>query len=116
MFNEGLTRFPTPGLDGSYVTHDSVRTLPVFGDTRFKIDADNLTITNVTESNHLLYPGTVERKVFTVDKRVFIETRGTGSGNYGYLNVAGANLMWHAVDAQIARSLTGLVPPTIIRP
>jgi hypothetical protein len=116
VFKEGLDRYSAPGLDGSYIKNGETRNLPGFGKTSFIVDEKNMKITNVTQPGHILYPGYVERQVLALDGRVLIQTRGVGTGNFGSLNVAGANIMWHSVDAQIANSLNGLFPPTRIVP
>lgn len=82
----------------------------------FKVREDALTIINETLPGHVLHPGYVERRVVDVDGVVYIQTRGVGTGALGYLNVAGANVLWHSVDAQIARELRGIYPQTVIVP
>jgi hypothetical protein len=116
VFSEGLSRYPAPGLDGSYVRNQEIRELPAFGKTQFLVDRNNFKIRNVTLPGHLLHPGYVERQVITNGTRVFIRTHGVGTGRFGFLNTAAASVLWTSVDAQIARSLIGVYPKTIIVP
>jgi hypothetical protein len=56
VFSEGLSRYPAPGLDGSYVRNQEIRELPAFGKTQFLVDRNNFKIRNVTLPGHLLHP------------------------------------------------------------
>lgn len=103
-------------MNGDFqVQNGQVFPLPGFGPVRFQVFPDQLEIINETMPGHMLAPGYVDRQVLQVDGDVYIQTYGAGVGPYGAMNAAGANVMWHSVDAQITRSLT-LYPPTIIHP
>lgn len=116
VFDQGLDRYSAPGLDGSPIKNGETRSLPGFGPTSFLVNSQTMTIVNVTNAGHILYPGYVERSVVTVGSQVFIQTHGVGIGNFGNMNSAGANVLWHTVDRQIANSLTGIYPQTQIVP
>lgn len=115
VFGEGLDRYPAPFMNGDYVSNRDIVALPGLGPVRFQVFPGDMEVINETMPGHQLAPGYVDRQVIQTGDDVYIQTHGAGTGSYADMNAAGANVLWHSVDAQIARSLT-LYPPTVIHP
>jgi hypothetical protein len=83
------------GSPNSLVQSGQVTTLPVLGPITTYVDANDMTIFNVTTSDHLLYPGLVERSVELGNDGLYhINTYGEGNGLFPGVNDNAAGLIF----------------------
>lgn len=99
---EALQQFAAPGQTGT-VTDGQISNLPLFGPVKHIVDPVSKAVSNVAQPGHLLYPGTVVREVVVANGKVYIQTTGTGTGQFAGLNVLGSQALWSALDNQIAQ-------------
>jgi len=98
-----LRLFPTTVPEVQPVNTCDVTYIPGVGNVIFYVNPSNLSVTNVTLPNHLLYPGQVIRAVIQEGDTIFIQTTGTGTGRWPELNgVAAAVFVWPIADGLIA--------------
>lgn len=95
-----LQQFAAPGAGP--VSDGQVSNLPLFGPVQHSVDAAHMKIVNSTLPGHLFYPGTVTREVVVSNGKVYIQTTGTGTGQFAGINVAGSGPLWGSLDSQIA--------------
>jgi RHS repeat-associated protein len=81
---------------------DDVITRPMFNES-----GEQNGIRNITQDNHLLDWGYVERTVHTIDNSIYIDTNGYGTGWLGGVNVGAAEFLWGGVDDSVRRFVSG---------
>ena len=81
--------------------------IPMVGRVRQFIDPDNLTILNMTESGHLLHPGSVLRSVVQEGDNLYVVTEGYGTGRFAGANDFLSDPLWLLPDSQIGLDVSG---------
>ncbi|MDA8446655.1 RHS repeat-associated core domain-containing protein, partial [Paracidovorax valerianellae] len=99
--SEGLMRYPAPGSDGEPIKDGQKGFAIPVGPVSHSVSADRTMVTNITEKNHLLYPGIVRRWVSESANEVTVHTYGEGVGPMGTLNNALAKSLWGNVDEKV---------------
>lgn len=93
-----------PVLDSGVAQQFNVGSLAPFGlsgdDHIYSVPTSG-GVTNITDTDHLLYPGWIIREVISDDKNISIQTTGGGSGWFGALNNQQKYNVWNAVDQKI---------------
>jgi len=103
VFSE-LLLHPTIVPEPNPVSTCNTRYIPATGTVLFYVEPGTLSITNVTLTNHILFPGRVIRSVIQQDGDIYIQTTGTGTGSFSSANaVVGEYLIWPVTDALIAQ-------------
>lgn len=104
---DSLSRHAAPGGHGTQVTEDGTN-VPVtgLGDVTSTLDRQRRNVTNVTTQRHWLHPGVVVRTPVVRGRNIYINSHGTGSGLFPFLNNLFASPVWNTVDRQIAYDLT----------
>jgi hypothetical protein len=91
---EGMTKHPAPLSLGRESTEEGRKMLIPFGQILTKTNPEDKSLTNETvPGKHILHPGNVKRTA----RGQYIETTGTGTGAFPWLNDKMANLVWGAV-------------------
>lgn len=99
---EGLLLNAAPGATGP-VTNGQISNLPGFGPVQHIVDPVQMSVTNVAQPGHVLYPGTVTREVVVQGGKVYIQTTGTGTGQFSGINVLASKALWATTDSAIAQ-------------
>ena len=69
---------------------------------RSVVDDIKLTVTHYTVAGkHKLHPGKVVRRVLADDGRVYVQTEGEGTGDYGTANEWFSSIVWSGVDERL---------------
>jgi RHS repeat-associated protein len=97
-----LRRFPAPGYDGDCaIDGGNTADVPTLGGVTHLVDEGKQAIANITNPDHLLYPGKVVRNVEERNGWIYVHTFGDGIGSFGTLNELLKGVVWRPVDAQI---------------
>ncbi len=106
LFDEGLLYGPAPTFRSSFgmvprstpVKNGEVSFAFPVGDVTTFVYRNQWTIINVTNSEHMLDPGTITRSIYRSGSDLYIRTVGWGAGSAPALNNAGAPVIWQGVD------------------
>ncbi|WP_152625088.1 hypothetical protein [Xanthomonas albilineans] len=98
-----LRQYPAPFSGPSHIINPCDTTkIPVLGTVVHGVDSSKNTITNTTLPDHRLYPGQVTRSVVEENGNIYVETTGTGEGDWAWANSVLADPLWGQVDQNIA--------------
>jgi hypothetical protein len=98
-----LLLLPTNPIPQAHpATTCNVSSTAFFGPVVQYVDFPDLTVTNVTLPNHFFYPGQVSRSVISENGEIYIQTTGTGTGRWPWVNQHAAEPYWGTVDAAIS--------------
>lgn len=98
---EALKQYAAPGQSGPAYS-GKVVSVPALGNVVQQVREGSMTVVNSTMEGHLLYPGFVERSVIVEGGRIYIQTRGMGTGNFSGQNVVNSPALWGAQDLAIS--------------
>ncbi len=95
-----------PGYDGSTtVQNGSVQNVPLLGNVTHLVVDEQMTVVNITQGDHLLYPGKVVRSVVVEGPKIYVNTYGDGTGNMGWVNETLDSAVWSPLDIKIRNQI-----------
>lgn len=98
--------FVTPSSGTESVTDGSTTKIDYLGSVKHKRDDEHLTVTNTTQADHWLYPGTVKREVQELSNGdIVVKTTGDGEGLAPGLNNYLAPRVWGGPDSALGQAM-----------
>lgn len=92
---DALKKYPAPFVfNANGVAQDEVSHVTGFGPVRHVVNAENLSVTNVTLGNHELHPGLVFQQIYKDGEEIGVRTIGIGTGAWGWQSEVLAPVVW----------------------
>lgn len=104
--------YVTPTLQTEPVTDGSKTKITGLGTVEHSVDPSSFTVTNTTQSDHVLHPGTVQRQIVEQGGEVGVRTTGTGEGVLPRVNTALAPLVWTPPDLALRSAVNSKTTDT----
>ena len=98
--------YVTPSSQADPVNDGDVTDIPGLGPVKHTVSKDAPSVKNTTQPEHLLHPGTVERRVEQEsDGNIVIVTSGSGDGLLPGANVKLAPYVWSGPDERLRQEV-----------